>query len=149
MNLSILFQTSRSLPIFAGIVGTSSRSIHNDFSSYQRIASSLYLSPFSHSNLSPSVSPRPLAMPTIADIFSFQPAVSEDYSRISEADLDNSIETPGASDDDTTIQAVKRTYQPNFLKRKRTHGFLSRISTKAGRRVIARRIQKGRWRISI
>lgn len=39
---------------------------------------------------------------------------------------------------------MKMTYQPNKLKRSKTHGFLSRMSSVGGRKVIARRRQKGR-----
>jgi ribosomal protein L34 len=46
------------------------------------------------------------------------------------------------------LECVKRTYQPNWKKRKAKHGFLARNATVAGRRLNKRRALAGR-RISI
>ena len=43
----------------------------------------------------------------------------------------------------------KRTFQPNRRHRANTHGFLTRMKTKAGAAVLSRRRAKGRHKIAV
>ncbi|MBX4198061.1 50S ribosomal protein L34 [Candidatus Parcubacteria bacterium] len=44
---------------------------------------------------------------------------------------------------------MSRTYQPKKRKRSRSHGFLTRQSTKGGKNTIKRRRAKGRAKLSV
>eukprot|EP00924_Labyrinthula_sp_SR-Ha-C_P013753 snap_masked-scaffold_5-processed-gene-12.45-mRNA-1 protein AED:0.11 eAED:0.11 QI:0/-1/0/1/-1/1/1/0/83 len=51
-------------------------------------------------------------------------------------------------EENDAVEAVKREYQPSVKRRKRKHGFLNRIRTINGRKIIKRRLLKGRKELS-
>lgn len=47
------------------------------------------------------------------------------------------------------ILGMSITYQPKKKKRKRKHGFLKRMKSPGGRRIVAKRRAKGRYKLTV
>ncbi|ODV91891.1 hypothetical protein CANCADRAFT_20800 [Tortispora caseinolytica NRRL Y-17796] len=46
------------------------------------------------------------------------------------------------------LKSRGNTYQPSTLRRKRKFGFLARLRSRTGKKILARRKLKGRWRLT-
>ncbi|TMW63963.1 hypothetical protein Poli38472_014668 [Pythium oligandrum] len=97
------------------------------------------------------ITPVSTPAPSVIDPFVRSPFVFETNSSLQITQMpeisNTAIECPTNSLNEPLL-AVKRTYQPSVLRRKRKHGFRSRRLTIGGRKVLNRRHSKGRWRMS-
>lgn len=75
--------------------------------------------------------------------------------RVSDSRVEEAAQVVVGKGEETSIEeglekmAIKRTYQPSTIKRKRKHGFLYRAKTRLGKKILQRRQEKGRWRLGI
>ena len=58
------------------------------------------------------------------------------------------IDAPPLDEALPAIQAIKRTFQPSLVRRKRKHGFLKRLRHRHGRKILQRRRAKNRLRMA-
>ncbi|ETK79049.1 ribosomal protein L34 [Phytophthora nicotianae CJ01A1] len=91
-------------------------------------------------------------LPSVADVLVHNPLIFE--TGVNRLQIDDFLPQIGEVECPTDnlnepLQAIKRTYQPSVLRRKRKHGFRTRRVSISGRKVLKRRFNKGRWRMSL
>jgi large subunit ribosomal protein L34 len=79
--------------------------------------------------------------PCLSDAFPILTDVRPDVATVFSALADDRLLTTRSPD-------VKRTFQPNNRKRAKTHGFRTRMRTRAGRSIVKSRRSKGRVRLT-
>lgn len=79
--------------------------------------------------------------PTVFDIINEQRSANSITSNVTTTIGESSTSSEEMSNG---ILFVKRTFQPSLLRRKRKHGFLARVATRHGRKILAARRAKGR-----
>jgi large subunit ribosomal protein L34 len=74
-------------------------------------------------------------------------SIAEEVSQNANADIGMEVDESAAMLPDlldTSVWYQKRTFQPSLIRRKRKHGFLKRVRTSSGRKILNHRRRKGR-----
>lgn len=94
----------------------------------------------------------PLFVPVLGDPTAEPPALHSAMALVAEWGPDGAypetVELPPPDAAGPGMYAIKRTFQPSLIRRKRKHGFLKRLRNRHGRKILQRRRAKNRLRMS-